>query len=391
MNARPRNKLVYRLGLDLRSHGNPDRPQKAKRLRWGSQSREIVRTPKSRFGLENRNGVGQNGPQSAYMRWTNTTDMDRRRPFPPSTVHDKADLKGLSLATTAPVVLDCISVATTVNFALSLVPTSPYVAASMAMVKVTPAPSSLRWSVNPPLERIPVEEDPNSAPQVIFSPVEDSKSTLYFISNPDPGKSAPQVFVPDPNEKFLNPIVQGYDAYPPLPNDAVTPPPANDPTPNKQKWIWAVVTGMLFVIIVVAAVVGGVVGSRNAHKDSAPSDTTTAPTSLSSSNHPTSSLSTTSSPTSTSSTATPSQTEFGATVHMFANSTCGGTDDSFSVLNSNSQKCVVVPSDKRSIRVSQNQGCKVVTWSGSNCAGSSYRVLDTDCHSVLYAAVSVDC
>ncbi|KAF7621073.1 hypothetical protein AFLA_011389 [Aspergillus flavus NRRL3357] len=243
-------------------------------------------------------------------------------------------------------------------------------------------------------ERIPVEEDPNSAPQVIFSP--DSKSVPPAFWIPDSEHSAPQVFVPDPNEKYLNPTVQSYGAHPSIPNHAANPPLATGQASNKKKWTWIIATTVAVVIIVVAAVVGGVVGSRNAHKDSSSSDTAATAISSSSANNTTSSSSTSttltsSSTTSTDSSATPTQTDFGATVHMYASDTCGGTDDSFSVLNSSSQKCVVVPSNKRSIRVSQNDGCNVTTWSGSNCAGSSYDVPDTDCHAVLYAAVSVDC
>ncbi|KAE8357648.1 hypothetical protein BDV27DRAFT_138968 [Aspergillus caelatus] len=249
------------------------------------------------------------------------------------------------------------------------------------------------------MERIPVEEDPNSAPQVILSPVyQDSKPApqVFSIQDAQPENTAPQAFVPDPNEKYLSPTTQGYGADPSIPYHATIPPLTTDRAPNKKKWMWIVVAGVAFVVIVIAAVVGGVVGSRNAHKDSASSGTTATAISSSSANNTTGSSSTSTTLTSTSTTSTstsvkPTQTDFGATVHMYANNTCGGTDDSFSVLNSSSQKCVVVPSDKRSIRVSQNDGCKVVTWSGSNCAGSSYRVPDTDCHAVLYAAVSVDC
>ncbi|KNG91233.1 hypothetical protein ANOM_000291 [Aspergillus nomiae NRRL 13137] len=269
----------------------------------------------------------------------------------------------------------------------------------MIMVKVLLAPTPSQWSVDPPSERIPVEEDPNSAPQVIFSPDNrDVKSASHVVSIPDP---TPYVFVPDPNEKYLDSTAQSYGIDPSIPKNAPIAPLANNQAPNKKKWIWIVVAAVAFVVIVIAAVVGGVVGSRNAHKDSVSSDTTATAISSSSVQNTTRSSSTTSTSTSTSTTltnttststtASPTETNFGATIHMFANDTCGGTDDSFSVLNSNSQKCVVVPSNKRSIQVSQNDGCNVVTWSGSNCAGSSYIVPDTDCHAVLYAAVSVDC
>ncbi|GMG07211.1 unnamed protein product [Aspergillus oryzae] len=218
--------------------------------------------------------------------------------------------------------------------------------------------SSICFAAPNTSSRIPVEEDPNSAPQVIFSP--DSKSVPPAFWIPDSEHSAPQVFVPDPNEKYLNPTVQSYGAHPSIPNHAANPPLATGQASNKKKWTWIIATTVAVVIIVVAAVVGGVVGSRNADKDSSSSDTAATAISSSSANNTTSSSSTSttltsSSTTSTDSSATPTQTDFGATVHMYANDTCGGTDDSFSVLNSNSQKCVVVPSNKRSIRVSQNE------------------------------------
>ncbi|RAH47711.1 uncharacterized protein BO66DRAFT_329554 [Aspergillus aculeatinus CBS 121060] len=76
---------------------------------------------------------------------------------------------------------------------------------------------------------------------------------------------------------------------------------------------------------------------------------------------------------------------------MYANDTCGGNEDVFAVTQSNVSTCMAVTSDKTSLQVTQNSGCVVETWSGSNCEGSSYNVTDLQCHAVLYAAVSVDC
>ncbi|PYH77458.1 hypothetical protein BO82DRAFT_423737 [Aspergillus uvarum CBS 121591] len=76
---------------------------------------------------------------------------------------------------------------------------------------------------------------------------------------------------------------------------------------------------------------------------------------------------------------------------MYANDTCGGDEDVFAVTRSNVSTCMAVTSDKTSLQVTQNNGCVVETWSGSNCEGSSYNVTDLQCHAVLYAAVSVDC
>ncbi|GFF22263.1 hypothetical protein IFM46972_00216 [Aspergillus udagawae] len=75
---------------------------------------------------------------------------------------------------------------------------------------------------------------------------------------------------------------------------------------------------------------------------------------------------------------------------MYETDNCGGTDDSFAITSTGSQRCVPVPSKKRSIRVRDNSSCIITTWSG-NCKGLSFRVPDTDCHDVLYSAVSVYC
>lgn len=39
------------------------------------------------------------------------------------------------------------------------------------------------------------------------------------------------------------------------------------------------------------------------------------------------------------------------------------------------------------------RGCTIKTWSGANCHGSSWTMPDADfgCHSVLHAAVSIEC
>ncbi|KAE8153818.1 hypothetical protein BDV25DRAFT_14900 [Aspergillus avenaceus] len=227
------------------------------------------------------------------------------------------------------------------------------------------------------MERVTVEEDPRSAPHVALNPE---------------GHSYPYIYVPDERDKYLNPSATVHYA-------AVSPqyPVYPAPAPRRKKWIWITAGAVILVIIIVAAVVGGVVGSRSAHQDSAKSDITPTPTPSSAGANATTSttslFSSTSTPTntSTSASAQPTDTTFGATVHMSRNDTCGGTTDSFSVLNSNTYRCVIVPAEKRSIRVSQNQGCKVKTWSGNNCLGLNFRVPDTECHSVLYASVSVDC
>lgn len=92
---------------------------------------------------------------------------------------------------------------------------------------------------------------------------------MFSIQDVQAENTAPQVFVPDPNEKYLSPTTHGYGEDPSIPYHAAIPPLATDQAPNKKKWMWIVVAAVAFVVIVIAAVVGGVVGSRNAHKDSA--------------------------------------------------------------------------------------------------------------------------
>ena len=52
--------------------------------------------------------------------------------------------------------------------------------------------------------------------------------------------------------------------------------------------------------------------------------------------------------------------------------------------------CFVVTSPANSISVTV-AGCSTVTWSGNNCEGSSYSIPDSNCHSLPYGSVSVQC
>ncbi|KAG2016758.1 hypothetical protein GB937_006238 [Aspergillus fischeri] len=239
------------------------------------------------------------------------------------------------------------------------------------------------------MERHYLEEEPNSAPQ--------------FVAHPQ----QPPSFPPGHNDKyFVNKEGQTQWTTETGPQFV-----AGDTAERKKKtrWRWIVVAVGVFALVVVAAVVGGVLGSRAAHKNdneqsdsdsalsssSAPSasslsgtDTTTPTTILS--NDPTST--TTSSPPSTT-TDTKQSANNGNTrlaiFDMYETDNCDGTDDSFAITSPGSQRCVPVPSNKRSIRVLDNS-CIVTTWSGE-CKGLNFRVPDNNCHNVLYAAVSVYC
>ncbi|GFG20626.1 hypothetical protein IFM61606_00678 [Aspergillus udagawae] len=78
------------------------------------------------------------------------------------------------------------------------------------------------------------------------------------------------------------------------------------------------------------------------------------------------------------------------TAKFWGGDLCDGPVDSISLVGSGSYRCVAV-TNKRSISVPSMNGCTVKTWSGNNCRGSSFKVPDTGCHSVLYAGVSIQC
>ncbi|KAF7593663.1 hypothetical protein BBP40_011069 [Aspergillus hancockii] len=199
------------------------------------------------------------------------------------------------------------------------------------------------------MERNLVETDPKSAPQVVSIP-EGAGSGLYG-------------FAPDPRDKYFNPEDQhnapasGTQYYiPTAPAFAGNPAAVS----KNKKWMWIIAAAIVSVIIVVAAVVGGVVGSQKAHENDtqrllSASITSTLSHSANDSTTTSATSSTTSTFTPTSSTAQPTETSFGATIHMFANDTCGAKVDSFTFLNNSPYKCVVVPSNKRSIRVTDNR------------------------------------
>ncbi|GAQ09271.1 hypothetical protein ALT_6592 [Aspergillus lentulus] len=240
-------------------------------------------------------------------------------------------------------------------------------------------------------ERHYLEEEPNSAPQLVAHPQQ------------------PSPFPPGHNEKyFVNKEGQTQWTTETGPQFVA----ADTAEPKKKKrWRWIVIAVGVFALIVVAAVVGGVLGSRAAHKnDNAQSDSalssspTPSASSLSGTDTTTPSITTTISNNPTSTTTSPSSSATTdsnnqsandgstrlATFEMYETDSCGGTDDSFAITSTGSQRCVLVPSNKRSIRVLDNS-CIVTTWSGDDCKGLNFRVPDNKCHNVLYAAVSVYC
>ncbi|GFG02989.1 hypothetical protein IFM5058_01208 [Aspergillus udagawae] len=248
------------------------------------------------------------------------------------------------------------------------------------------------------MERRYLEEEPNSAPQFVVHPLQ------------------PSSFPPGHNDKYFvnkaGPTQWATETGPPfIAADAAE-------SKKKTRWRWIVIGLGVLVIVVVAAVVGGVLGSRAAHKnDNAQSDSALSSSSSSSSTPSASSLSgtntttpsatttttnnnptstTTNPPSSTTSSNSNSQSANNgsnrlAVFDMYETDTCGGVDDSFAVTSTGSQRCVLVPSNKRSIRVLDNSSCIITTWSGGDCKGLNFRVPDTNCHNVLYAAVSVYC
>ncbi|KAL3484709.1 hypothetical protein BJX62DRAFT_218357 [Aspergillus germanicus] len=75
---------------------------------------------------------------------------------------------------------------------------------------------------------------------------------------------------------------------------------------------------------------------------------------------------------------------------MFSGDTCGVAQQSFSVAGTGVYRCVPVSAARRSIIVT-GSGCTTTTWSGTDCSGSRYKIPDSDCHSVRYGSISVQC
>ncbi|KAL5356300.1 hypothetical protein BJX96DRAFT_171483 [Aspergillus floccosus] len=218
-------------------------------------------------------------------------------------------------------------------------------------------------------ERAYVEDDPASAPHVASAPAQSS---------------------------FVYPTSDYKGTYPEAQEQAswVLPPAAPSPqtTPVKKKrWMWILV-GLAVVVVVVAAVVGGVVGSRAAHKNDGQKALSTgsniANTMTITTTDPPTATQTETAPASATSSSTP---DILARFYEFALDDCSGDSDTYNI-TSPGNLCYPVSSNKRSIFVSKNSNCIVSTRSGTDCGGKSFKVPDTgECHSVLYAAVSVVC
>lgn len=98
-----------------------------------------------------------------------------------------------------------------------------------------------------------IESDPKSAPHALASTGRNTP--------PD----QPYLFVPDPSDKYT--VSDGLATGP-----AWTPPPQLEYGPpstpkRKRKWSWFLAAALMAVAIIVAAVVGGVVGSRKAQSN----------------------------------------------------------------------------------------------------------------------------
>ncbi|KAM7200371.1 hypothetical protein V8F20_005348 [Naviculisporaceae sp. PSN 640] len=74
------------------------------------------------------------------------------------------------------------------------------------------------------------------------------------------------------------------------------------------------------------------------------------------------------------------------TVTAYSGDVCNGAADRVTLTNGG-YRCWVV-SGKRSIGMTGD--CTVITWSGNDCRGSSYRA-GQGCSSVLYGSVSIQC
>ncbi|KAH8733167.1 hypothetical protein GQ44DRAFT_599243, partial [Phaeosphaeriaceae sp. PMI808] len=77
-----------------------------------------------------------------------------------------------------------------------------------------------------------------------------------------------------------------------------------------------------------------------------------------------------------------------AIVNTYNGDTCNGGNKQFTIVGGG-DRCVPF-TNVRSISVF-GSGCKIRTWSGNNCRGSSAGIAYGRCTSVLYASVSVKC
>lgn len=101
-----------------------------------------------------------------------------------------------------------------------------------------------------------IESDPKSAPHAVVTPER------------EPPSDPPYLFVPDPNDKYP---VYGDNSQNLGTGLPYVPPHIEQERPHipiwKKKWPWFLGAGLLVIAIIVAGVLGGVVGSRNAQSN----------------------------------------------------------------------------------------------------------------------------
>ncbi|KAF2799294.1 hypothetical protein K505DRAFT_371118 [Melanomma pulvis-pyrius CBS 109.77] len=78
-------------------------------------------------------------------------------------------------------------------------------------------------------------------------------------------------------------------------------------------------------------------------------------------------------------------------VVSFTGDLCNGVSTTVELLGSGANRCVAIGGG--SVQDIQKRGCTIKTWSGADCHGSSWTMPDADfgCHSVLHAAISIEC
>lgn len=77
-------------------------------------------------------------------------------------------------------------------------------------------------------------------------------------------------------------------------------------------------------------------------------------------------------------------------IGMYSDNNCDNLVDEPVWGGPGTYSCFPVPQAVNSITV-WGAGCLTTTWSGTNCRGSSYNIPDSNCHSLPYGSVSVQC
>ncbi|KAI1075556.1 hypothetical protein F5B20DRAFT_559371, partial [Whalleya microplaca] len=81
--------------------------------------------------------------------------------------------------------------------------------------------------------------------------------------------------------------------------------------------------------------------------------------------------------------------DYEAIVNVYCGNTCDHSVDSFFLVGAGASTCRPY-SNTHSIQATANN-CKITTWSGNNCQGSSKVIPDSACLSVPFASVSIQC